>query len=85
MLENMKFIGKLIEIVPENPNGLDLIYMHGYGGHIWQAKRHLKVLQKAGYRILAMDFSYRLGTYNPQHLLDLMDEVDELVQKKGAC
>lgn len=79
----MRFIRTIREIIPEVPNGLDLIYMHGYGGRLWQAKRHLSVLRKAGYKILALDFSYRLDTFNPQDLIDLIDEVDGLLKTKG--
>ena len=79
----MKFIRKIIEIAPKTSNGFNLLYMHGYGGYLWQAKRHLSVLKKAGYRIFALDFSYRLSTHNPQDLIDLMDEVDELLISKG--
>jgi pimeloyl-ACP methyl ester carboxylesterase len=76
----MKFIGKVVEIIPEKPNGRTILYMHGYGGHVWQAKRHLDLLKNQGYRIIALDFSYRLSSYNPQDLLDLMDEVDNLMK-----
>lgn len=70
------------ELVPAETNGLNLVYMLGYGGHIWHSKRHLKLLLKKGFTIYALDFRDVLRRRNPQDLLTLMDEVDELLQKK---
>lgn len=47
----MQFIRSLKIIEPERPNGKTIVYMLGYGGRIWQAKRHLNLLQKEGYRL----------------------------------
>jgi len=56
--------------------------MHGYGGYTWQAMRQLKILQREGYRIIALDFTYILRTHHPQTLIDLMDEVDTFMQQE---
>lgn len=51
--------------------------MHGYGGFTWQATRQLKILSKAGYDLIALDFHYILRSHNPDDLIGLMDEVDD--------
>ncbi len=56
----------------------------GFGGSIWQTKRLLRVLHKAGYDVMAMDFSKEvLSKGDPQLLLDLMDEVVVFAEKEA--
>lgn len=53
----------------------------GFGGSIWQTKRLLRVLHKAGYDVTAMDFPEAvLSKGDPQLLLNLMDEVTTLAE-----
>jgi pimeloyl-ACP methyl ester carboxylesterase len=74
----MQFIRSITHLEPKNPNGRTIVYMHGYGGFIWQARRQLKVLKEDGYKIVALDFKLILRSHNPQDLIDLMDEVNAL-------
>lgn len=78
----MQYIRSIKRVIPKVPTGKTILYMHGYGGFTWQAKRQLKVLQGAGYSIIALDFTYVLRAHNPQELIDLMDEVDAFMQNE---
>jgi pimeloyl-ACP methyl ester carboxylesterase len=70
-------------INPKNWNGKTILYMHGYYGFIWEASRHLGVLKEEGYKIVAMDFNDILKRHNPSHLLELIDQVDEFIEKEN--
>jgi len=76
----MKFIRNIRKIPAQTPNGRVIIYMHGYGGRLWQARRHLSYLSKQGYDIVAMDFTDVLRNKDPQDLIDLMDEAQTVVE-----
>lgn len=78
----MKFIRSITRINPAAPNGKTVLYMLGHGGYTWQAKRQLKVLGQEGYRVIALDFTFTILSPNPQDLIDLMNEVDEFMQKE---
>lgn len=78
----MKIIKNILKIIPANPNGLNMVYLLGYGGSIWHSKRHLQLLKNEGYTILAMDFRDVLKSRNPEDLIIVMDEVDEILQKE---
>ncbi|HUD05707.1 MAG TPA: alpha/beta hydrolase [Candidatus Saccharimonadales bacterium] len=78
----MQYIRSIKRVIPKVPTGKTILYMHGYGGFNWQAKRQLKVLREAGYSIIALDFTYVLRAHNPQELIDLMDEVDTFMQNE---
>ena len=71
----MQFIRSIKELEPAEPNGEFIVYMLGYGGRIWQAKKHLNILQSEGYRIIAIDFLDILKNHDPQDLISLIDEV----------
>lgn len=78
----MKFIRSITRINPATPNGKIILYMLGHGGYTWQAKRQLNVLKQEGYRVIALDFTFTILSSNPQDLIDLMNEVDEFMQKE---
>jgi len=77
----MKIVRNIQEIKPERPNGLIIVYLLGYGGSIWHSRRHLNLLKNEGYTLLAMDFRDVLKNRDPQDLLTVMDEVDEVLQE----
>jgi pimeloyl-ACP methyl ester carboxylesterase len=79
----VKFIRSIRKIEPARHNGKTIVYMLGYGGRIWQAKRHLNLLKSRGYKLLAMDFVDVLRQRNAQDLVGLMDEVSGLLEKEG--
>ena len=66
-----------------HPNGKTIVYMLGYRGRMWQAKRHLKVLQSAGYSLFVMDFVDILKRREPSDLVNLMDEVSAVLKEKN--
>lgn len=78
----MRFIRSITKIQPITPNGKTIIYMVGYGGRTWQAKRHLKVLRDQGYALFVMDFQDILKNHDPQDLISLMDEVSSRLEKE---
>lgn len=78
----MKFIRSVHKFEPKTPNGKTILYMHGHGGHIWQAKRQIKILQQEGYMVIALDFTFTILSTNPQDLVELIDEVDEFIQRE---
>ncbi|HEX8762546.1 MAG TPA: hypothetical protein VF733_02190 [Candidatus Saccharimonadales bacterium] len=48
----------------------------GFGGSIWQTRRLLKTLHKAGYDVIALDFSKEvLSKGDPQLMINLMENV----------
>lgn len=79
----MRFIRSTKTITPIQPNGKFIVYMLGYGGRMWQAKRHFDLLRDQGYTIVAMDFVDILKSGNPGDLVALMDEADDLLQSGG--
>ena len=72
----MPVIRKFLKIDPNKSNGLNIVYLLGYGGRLWHSKRHIKLLQDAGYTIYAMDFHDVLKNRDPQDLITVMDEVE---------
>jgi pimeloyl-ACP methyl ester carboxylesterase len=79
----MKIIRNIQEIKPKHSNGLNIVYLLGYGGSIWHSKRHLRMLKNEGYTLLAMDFRDVLKNRDPQDLISVMDEVDKVLQSQG--
>jgi pimeloyl-ACP methyl ester carboxylesterase len=79
----MKIIRNIQEIKPGHPNGLNLVYLLGYGGAIWHSKRHLKLLSSEGYSLLVMDFRDVLKNRDPQDLITLMDEVEDVLAQRN--
>ncbi len=77
----MQLIRSVTKIYPKRPNGKTILYMHGHGGRTWQAKRQLKVLQTAGYSVIALDFNFTITSPDPQHLISLVDEVDNFISQ----
>jgi pimeloyl-ACP methyl ester carboxylesterase len=75
MIKPMEFIRSTQFIQAARPGGKTIVYMLGYGGYAWQAKRHLKVLRAAGYNLFVLDFRDVLKRRDPQDLLTLVDEV----------
>lgn len=56
----------------------------GFGGSIWQTKRLLRVLHRAGYDVLAMDFPKEvLSTGDQQMLINLMHEVTAFAETEA--
>ncbi len=78
----MKIIRNIQEIKPKHPNGLHIVYMLGYGGAIWHSKRHINLLKNEGYELLVMDFRDVLKNRDPQDLISVMDEVDNVLQER---
>jgi len=78
----MQIIRNIEEIKPKHPNGLNIVYMLGYGGSIWHSRRHINMLKNEGYSLLVMDFRDVLKNRNPQDLITVMDEVDEVLQRR---
>jgi pimeloyl-ACP methyl ester carboxylesterase len=72
----MTHITAIKDYKPRHPNGKTILLLSPHSGKIWQARRLISVLQKAGYFIRAMDFSTEpLASGNPQLLPDLINEV----------
>ncbi len=66
------------------PSGKTALVLCGFGGSIWQTKRLLRVLQRAGYNVTAMDFPETvLSGGDPQLLLNLMDEVTIFAEEEA--
>ncbi|HSW37124.1 MAG TPA: alpha/beta hydrolase [Candidatus Saccharimonadales bacterium] len=78
----MSFIRSIQKINPIKPNGKTIVYMLGYRGYAWQAKRHLKLLKNRGYTLFVMDFRDVLKRRNPKDLIDLMDETASVLEKE---
>ena len=78
----MKFIRSIKELEPVEPNGKSVVYMLGYGGRIWQAKRHIRILLNEGYQVITLDFIDILKNHDPQDLISLMDEVSKYLKEK---
>ena len=79
----MKIVRNIEEIKPTHPNGLNIVYLLGYGGSIWHSRRHINTLKNEGYSLLAVDFRDVLKNRDPQDLITLMDEVESvLVSRK---
>src|SRR5258708_976396 len=76
----MKFVRSIKKIYPVEPNGKTIVYMLGYGGYIWQAERHLRLLKTKGYSIVAIDFVQILRFKNSQPLIDLIDETAKIME-----
>lgn len=79
----MQFVRSFQTLEPTVSNGKKIIYMLGYGGYAWQAKRQISLLRELGYRLLVIDFRDVLKRHNPHDLVTLMDEVSELASEKG--
>ncbi len=78
----MKIVRKIEIIHPEHSNGVNIVYLLGYGGSIWHSRRHLNVLKNEGYTLCVMDFRDVLKNRDPQDLLTVMDEVDAVLQER---
>lgn len=76
---------KNVKFYPAKTPGLKrCLVLCGFGGSIWQTKRLLGILHKAGYDITAMDFSKDvLSKGNPRLLLSLMNEVTILAEAEA--
>jgi len=58
------------------PNAKPLLLMCGLWGSIWQLRRLIYTLNKAGYNVTALDFTSKIITSgNPKLMIDLVDEV----------
>lgn len=79
----MQFIRSVRKVSPEKPNGKTILYMLGYGGYAWQAKRQVKLLQNEGYYLVVLDFRDVLKRHDPKDLIRLMNEVSSLVSGEG--
>jgi len=56
----------------------------GFGGSIWQTKRLLRLLHRAGYDVTAMDFSKEvLARGDPKLLIQLMNDVVALAEAEA--
>jgi len=61
-----------------------VILLCGFGGAIWQTKRLISVLNRAGYNVTALDFPKRvLSEGNPTLLPQLVDEVVTFVESEA--
>lgn len=78
----MQIIRNIEKIEPKHPIGFNIVYMLGYGGSIWHSRRHINMLKNEGYTLLVMDFRDVLKNRNPQDLIRLMDEVDEVLRSR---
>ena len=62
----------------------EVILLCGFGGAIWQVRRLIAVLNRAGYNVKALDFSRDvLSDGNPTLLPKLVDEVTSFVETEG--
>lgn len=68
---------KTIKHYPAKRPGRKTVFvLCGFGGSVWQTRRLLRILHKAGYDIAALDFSKEvLSKGDPQLMINLMDEV----------
>lgn len=86
MSKNNSLIKNVKTYPAKTPRQKHALVLCGFGGSIWQTKRLLRVLHKAGYDVTAMDFPEDvLSKGDPRLLLNLMDEVTafaELEAKK---
>jgi pimeloyl-ACP methyl ester carboxylesterase len=68
----------------KNPGQKMALVLCGFGGSIWQTKRLLRVLHKAGYDVAAIDFPGEvLSQGDPQLLPRLMDEAVNLAESEA--
>ena len=66
------------------PTGRPVLLLCGFGGKIWQVKRLIKTLNKAGYDITALDFSKDvLSKGDPQLLLQLVNDVVAFAERQA--
>ena len=66
------------------PNQKAAFVLYGFGGSVWQTKRLLRVLHKAGYDITAMDFSKEvLAKGDPALLIRLIDEMIAIAEREA--
>lgn len=63
-----------------------VILMCGFGGSIWQVRRLVRVLNSAGYDVMALDFSKTvLSQGDPTLLPTLVDEVVQYCEKSARA
>jgi pimeloyl-ACP methyl ester carboxylesterase len=77
----MKHIQSVRRIRPLAYNGTKVVFMHGYGCRLWQAKRLLSLLQNEGYEVLAIDFKKILADARPEAFEEMINEADQLVSE----
>lgn len=75
----MKHIRSIKRLIPAKPNGVRVVFMHGYGCRLWQAVRLLSMLQKEGYEVLAIDLKKIFENTEPEALGQMMDETEPYV------
>ncbi|HEY1835605.1 MAG TPA: alpha/beta hydrolase [Candidatus Saccharimonadales bacterium] len=78
LIQNTKFFAAKKQ--PHKP----VILLCGFGGAIWQTKRLITTLNRAGYDVTALDFSKKvLNSGDPKLLLELVDEVVAFVEDEA--
>lgn len=65
-------------------NAKPALVMCGFGGSIWQVKRLIRTLNRAGYDVAALDFPEAvLSSGDPKQLLALVDEVVQFAEDEA--
>lgn len=69
---------------PSNPNNTLILLWCGFGGRIWQVKRVVNVLTRAGYTVRAYDFSATILTSgDPRELIEVTDEMVKEAERQS--
>jgi len=80
----MRLIQNIREFPSKKAHAKPALLMCGFGGNIWQVKRLITVLNRAGYNVTAMDFSKQvLSEGDPTLLPQLVDEVVALAEDRA--
>lgn len=76
----MSLIQNIKRFNSKKQNTKEAILLCGFGGAIWQTKRLISVLNRAGYNVTALDFPKKvLGGGDPTLLPQMVDEVAAFV------
>jgi pimeloyl-ACP methyl ester carboxylesterase len=82
----MSFIKTVKSYPAKRGGGKTAFVLCGFGGSIWQTRRLLAVLRRAGYDVTAFDFSEAvLSTGDPAALPGLVDEMVALVEARAKA
>ena len=82
----MSFVKTVKSYPAKHGGGKTAFVLCGFGGSIWQTRRLLGVLRRAGYDVTAFDFSEAvLSSGDPTALPGLIDEMVALVEKRAKA
>lgn len=80
----MSLIQNTKRFASKHSNAKEVILLCGFGGAIWQTKRLISTLNRAGYNVTALDFPKKiLAAGDPNLLPQMVDEVVAFVENEA--